>query len=97
MKSKKLKKLSALVLARAVTGTMAALMPSSVLAAVDISNDFESNIEGWTGRGGVEVIEVSDEISHGGSSAMCVSGREKSWNGPQFRLDEICNPVLNIP
>ena len=92
MKSKKLKKLSALVLAGAVTGTMAALMPSSVLAAVDISNDFESNVEGWTGRGGVEVIEVSDEASHGGSSAMCVSGREKSWNGPQFRLDEICEP-----
>ena len=92
MKSKKLKKLSALVLAGVVTGTMAALMPSSVLAAVDISNDFESNVEGWTGRGGVEVIEVSDEASHGGSSAMCVSGREKSWNGPQFRLDEICEP-----
>ena len=92
MKSKKLKKLSALVLAGAVTGTMAALMPSSVLAAVDISNDFESNVEGWTGRGGVEVIEVSDESAHGGSSAMCVSGREKSWNGPQFRLDEICEP-----
>ena len=92
MKSKKLKKLSALVLAGAITGTMAALMPSSVLAAVDISNDFESNVEGWTGRGGVEVIEVSDEASHGGSSAMCVSGREKSWNGPQFRLDEICEP-----
>ncbi len=92
MKSKKLKKLSALVLAGAVTGTMAALMPSSVLAAVDVSNDFESNVEGWTGRGGVEVIEVSDESAHGGSSAMCVSGREKSWNGPQFRLDEICEP-----
>ena len=92
MKSKKLKKLSALVLAGAVTGTMAALLPSSVLAAVDISNDFESNVDGWTGRGGVEVIEVSDETVHGGSSAMCVSGREKSWNGPQFRLDEICEP-----
>ena len=23
---------------------------------------------------------------------MCISGREKSWNGPQFLLDELCEP-----
>lgn len=43
----------------------------------------------FTGRGGVEVIEASS-VAYSGDSAMCVSGREKSWNGPQLLLDERC-------
>ncbi len=67
----------------------------STSAADDViySTGFEAGEEiVFTGRGGVEVMELSSEQVHGGESAMCVSGREKSWNGPQLLLDDICEP-----
>ncbi len=58
------------------------------------STGFENGegISDFSGRGGVEVLEASSEKVFSGDSAMCVSGREKSWNGPQFRIDELCEP-----
>lgn len=57
------------------------------------ATDFEDGVvEGFTGRGGAEVLEVTDEQSVSGDKALTVSGREESWNGPQFRLDEVCKP-----
>ncbi|MDO5560289.1 MAG: endo-1,4-beta-xylanase [Oscillospiraceae bacterium] len=49
-------------------------------------------IEKFSGRGENEVLTVTDEVVYSGSSAMCVSERVKSWNGPQLRLDDICEP-----
>lgn len=57
------------------------------------ATDFEDGkIEHFTGRGGVEVIEASTELACNGDYAMCVSGREESWNGPQFSLSDNCEP-----
>ncbi len=35
---------------------------------------------------GVEVMEATTDQAYSGNYSMCVSGREKGWNGPQFRL-----------
>lgn len=76
-----------------------AMVPSAVSAPVAAAsdpvviyeNDFESgDCSAFTGRGGVEVIEASSAKAYSGSQSMCVSGREKNWNGPQFSLSSVC-------
>lgn len=60
-------------------------------AVVMYTNDFEDgDVSDFTGRGGVEVIGTTTDKAHSGNSSMCVSGREKSWNGPQFSLSDHC-------
>lgn len=54
------------------------------------STDFENSVIDFTGRGGVETIEATTEQAHSGKYSMCTSGRTKSWNGPQFLLDNLC-------
>lgn len=69
------------------------VISSSAADDVIYTTGFEAGEEiVFTGRGGVEVMESSDEQVHGGDAALCVSGREKSWNGPQILLDDICEP-----
>ncbi len=46
----------------------------------------------FTGRGGVETLAATSEQVYSGDYALCVSDREKGWNGPQLLLDEICEP-----
>lgn len=58
--------------------------------AVIYETGFEDGVIEFTGRGGVEVIEAVNTSAHTGDYSMCVSGREKSWNGPQLLLDERC-------
>lgn len=78
----------------------ASALPAQSIGAVEITEgaviyatDFEDGVvDKFTGRGGVEVIEASTEMAFGGEYSMCVSGREKSWNGPQFLLNEVCEP-----
>ncbi len=61
--------------------------------AVIYENDFESgDVAAFTGRGGVETIAATTDMPCNGEYSMCVSDREKGWHGPQFRLDEICEP-----
>lgn len=55
------------------------------------STDFEDGVVSeFTGRGGVETIAPSTEQSHSGNTSMCISDRVKSWQGPQFKLDDRC-------
>lgn len=55
------------------------------------STDFEDGVVSeFTGRGGVETIAPSTEQSHSGNTSMCISDRVKSWQGPQFKLDDHC-------
>lgn len=49
------------------------------------SNGFDSNKDGWTGRGAAEVAPSSDE-SYVGSGSLYVSGRTSAWNGAQKSL-----------
>ncbi len=78
----------------------ASALPAQSIGAVEITEgaviyatDFEDGaVDKFTGRGGVEVIEASTEMAFGGEYSMCVSGREESWNGPQFLLNEVCEP-----
>ena len=72
--------------------SLPAVISTSAADDVIYATDFEDGEILFTGRGGVEVIEATTELPHGGSYSMCISGREKSWNGPQFLLDELCEP-----
>ncbi len=80
--------------------TMCTALPFASAEALEIipgdviyETGFEDGVvDQFTGRGGVEVIEASTELAYSGDYAMCVSGREESWNGPQFLLSEICQP-----
>ncbi len=91
------KKLTAGFMSAAVLCT--AIAPYAVSAPVSAAsdpvviyeNDFEDgDCSAFTGRGGVEVIEASTAKAVSGSQSMCVSGRTKNWNGPQFSLSERC-------
>lgn len=82
--------LAALTAAAMGIASFPAVMVTTAAENIIYSTGFEDGEILFTGRGGVEVIEASAEQVHDGSYAMCVSGREKSWNGPQFRVDELC-------
>ena len=62
--------------------------------AVIYSSDFEDSSAAlpFTGRGGVESISYTTSQAHSGSSSMMVSDRAKGWHGPQFLLDDVCEP-----
>jgi len=53
---------------------------------IDTSFEDAADIESFTGRGGVEVFAQSTEYARTGTYSMSVTGREKSWNGPQFLM-----------
>ncbi len=77
------------------TAVIPSVVSAPVLAATEPVVIYENDFEGgdcskFTGRGGVEVIEATTEKAYSGSQSMCVSGREKSWNGPQFSLSNVC-------
>ena len=91
--------LSAVMLCAAVPVTTAFSSSSAgiVSAAEDdgtteiYSNGFEDgDVSAFTGRGGVETITATDSQAYSGSYSMCISDREKNWNGPQFLLDDKC-------
>ena len=45
---------------------------------------------GFVGRGGNEVLTVTDEANHtdGGAYSLKVEGRDKTWNGPSLRVEK---------
>jgi len=45
---------------------------------------------GFVGRGGNEILTVTDEANHteGGSKALKVEGREQAWQGPSLEVTE---------
>lgn len=96
MKNRK-KQLTASILTAAMFCAGIPAVPGSVSAAegeVLFTTGFENGegLDSFSGRGGVETIVAESEEVYSGSGSMCVSGRTASWNGPQFRLDTICNP-----
>lgn len=51
--------------------------------------DFEDNTaQGWTGRGGTEVVEPSAEAAHTGRYSLKTTNRTLEWHGPQRERDE---------
>ena len=58
------------------------------------ATDFESEdaLDYFSRRGEKEVLSISDKYAKSGSSSLCVSEREESWNGAQFRIDDKCEP-----
>ncbi len=59
---------------------------------IDTSFEDAADLEGFTGRGGVEVFAQSTEYVRTGTYSMSVTGREKSWNGPQFLMSGNSQP-----
>lgn len=57
------------------------------------STDFEDgDVSAFTNRNSSDttVISASTEYSVSGSTSLCASGRSKTWNGPAFKLDDLC-------
>jgi len=74
------------------TSLPAVYAEDAVRSDVIFESSFEDGegISEFTGRGGVEVISSVTDSAHTGNASMCVSKREKGWNGPQFLLDNRC-------
>jgi len=98
MKRHTTKKLLAGLLSTVLLGTS---IPFAAVTAADTeagaiiySSDFEDSSASlpFTGRGGVETISITTSQAYSGSSSMMVTDRAKSWNGPQFLLDDVCEP-----
>ncbi|MCL1965023.1 MAG: endo-1,4-beta-xylanase [Firmicutes bacterium] len=51
--------------------------------------DFEDGTpQGFAGRGGAEVLEVSGDRAHSGGYSLKTSGRQQGWNGPSLNVTE---------
>ncbi|HEX9059295.1 MAG TPA: carbohydrate binding domain-containing protein, partial [Clostridia bacterium] len=48
----------------------------------------DQTANGFTGRGGVETLEVTNEAAHNGAYSLKVTGRTQSWNGPSLNVDK---------
>ena len=62
---------------------------------VIIDTDFEDgDVSLFSNRGGdaTTQISVATDKAASGSHSLLASGRSESWNGPAFRLDELCEP-----
>ena len=69
--------------------------PLKLFTEVIIDTDFEDgDVSLFSNRGGDDTTEISctEESAVSGTHALLASGRSESWNGPAFRLDELCEP-----
>jgi endo-1,4-beta-xylanase len=58
--------------------------PIQINSPEQLVTDFEDGtVQGWNGRGGVEVLSASAAAAHTGSFGLSVDGRTQGWNGPQ--------------
>jgi|GEM_PF-952548 len=55
--------------------------------AVNLSNDFEGDYDGWGPRGDV-TLELVDGVYHGGSSSLLTTGRAKTYEGVSFNVTD---------
>ena len=59
------------------------------------SSDFEDgDVSAFTKRNDSDttVVSASTDNAVSGTKSLCASGRSKTWNGPAFKLDDICEP-----
>ncbi len=85
--------LSAAMLCSAVP-TSAGILSTAADSDVIFASGFENGegIDQFTGRGGAEIIEATTEKAYSGEYSMSITNREEGWNGPQFRMDTVCEP-----
>ncbi|MCZ8520327.1 MULTISPECIES: endo-1,4-beta-xylanase [Paenibacillus] len=67
-------------------GLALALLSAAPVSAANtllLQNDFEEGtVQGWAGRGGVEILTATPEAAHSGGSGLQVDGRTNGWHGP---------------
>lgn len=67
--------------------------PAAAQSTVLIQNTYEDGtVQGWGGRGGVEVLTASTEAARNGSYGLKVSGRTQSWHGPTLNVTASMEP-----
>jgi endo-1,4-beta-xylanase len=55
-----------------------------------IATDFEDGtVQGWSGRGGNEVLTALGLAARTGAFGLQVTGRTQGWNGPQLDVTSI--------
>lgn len=79
---------SALLLCTSVSIPTVTAEDSSSSSEVLYTTGFEDGVNDFTRRGTVETLEISTAQAKSGTSSLCVSTRAKSWQGPQFKLDD---------
>lgn len=73
------------ILAAGIAAASLSVFPVTAAEAL-LQTDFESGLDGWSGRGAAQVA-VSDEKASGGTQSAAVTGRTDSWNGIAHSLD----------
>ncbi len=61
---------------------------------VYFANFENDDISAFTTRGENDTtkLSISTEFARNGQKSLMASGRTESWNGPAFKLDELCKP-----
>lgn len=59
-----------------------------------ISTGFEDGINDFTGRGGVETLQIVNTDSYSGTSCLECSNRGKGWHGPWLALEGLLEPGI---
>ncbi|MFB9327734.1 endo-1,4-beta-xylanase [Paenibacillus aurantiacus] len=55
--------------------------------ALRIATDFEDGtVQGWSGRGGSEILTAEVAAAHSGAYGLSVTGRTQGWHGPTLDL-----------
>jgi len=69
------------------TGSQEGASKGNVLAFIDFE---DKTTQGFTGRGGSEVLTVTDEanVTDGGKYSLKVSNRTESWHGPSLEVEQ---------
>ena len=59
-------------------------------AALKVISFEDKTTQGFSGRGGSEVLTVTDEanVTEGGQYSLKVTGRTETWHGPSLRIEE---------
>lgn len=80
-------------LALVLTGVLAALraQPAAAATVTVLSDDFESGLAGWGGRGAATVALDSTDAPRG-TQSLKVTGRTASWNGTALDVTTLFEP-----
>lgn len=73
------------MLAAGIAAATVSVFPATAAEEL-LKTDFESGLDGWSGRGAAQVA-VSAEKASGGVQSAAVTGRTDSWNGIARELD----------
>ena len=67
---------------------------AEAVSTVVYSTGFEDGINDFTGRGGVETLQIVNTDSYSGTNCLECSNRGKGWHGPWLALEGLLEPGI---